>query len=90
MSVREVTMYRVECDAEGCTDSPQDASDYFAWAEAGTALDEAANADWYVGEFGELCWEHAPRCTCGVTIRDDDDSPNGLCEDCDEAAMADA
>lgn len=87
MSIREVMMYRVECDADGCKDSPQDESDFYAWADRSQALDEAANADWYVGEFGEFCFEHAPRCPCGIRIHGDPEDEDGLCEDCQEATV---
>lgn len=76
--------YRVE----GCTDSPQNECDYYAWTDAGAAFDQAIDAEWYVGEFGEFCFEHAPRChECGATLLDDD-SPDGLCEACvDETVL---
>lgn len=66
MSVKEVTFYRVECDAEGCTVSTEDMGDYAAWADPGAALDE-----W--GREGEarsfddgrtLCREHAQPYVC--------------------------
>ena len=88
--IREVTMYRVECDADGCDDSTSEHSDFFAWSEAGTALDTAVDAGWYVGEFGEFCCDHMPHCPCGAPISEDDDAPNGLCEDCDEEASVNA
>lgn len=83
MAVKEVTMYRVVCDEDGCEDST-----YFAWADPGTPLDEAREAGWYVGEFGELCDDHAPHCPCGAWITDDDDHIDGLCEDCQDEPEA--
>lgn len=85
MSLREVIMYRVECSSDGCDESPHDG--YYAWADVGVALDEASNADWYVGEFGEFCDTHAPRCICGARIYGDVDE-DGLCEDCQELLVA--
>ena len=85
--IREVTMYRVECDADGCDESPQEGSDYYAWLQPDVPLDEARDSGWYIGEFGEFCDDHVPRCPCGGWIRGDDDAPNGLCEDCDEALV---
>lgn len=81
-------MYRVVCDAEGCGESAQELSDYYAWADAGTALDEATNGDWYVGEFGQFCDDHAPRCVCGVQITGEPEDEDGLCEDCAEVVVS--
>jgi hypothetical protein len=91
MTLREVPMFRVECDDKSCDASPQDDSEFYAWVEASQASDEAQIAGWYVGEFGELCEEHAPRCVCGAIIRDDEDAAlDGLCEDCSDATPGDA
>lgn len=60
MSIREVTMYRVECDWPGCTASPQDDSEYFAWSNKGDAEEYATDANWRVGRAGmcHYCPEH--------------------------------
>ncbi len=57
-----VPMYRVVCDAKDCKTSAQDAGEYVAWREAGTALDEAMESDWWSSEDGkrQLCSVHAP------------------------------
>lgn len=74
--IREVTMYRVECDHDGCDDSPQDGTDFFAYTEPQMALDDASNGDWYQGESGAVfCREHAPRCAdddCNLILTDDE------------------
>jgi hypothetical protein len=74
--IREVTMYRVECDHEDCAVSPQDETDYYAWADADQALDELNDCwDWYrVGDV-HLCGIHAPSCAdegCDVQIFNDE------------------
>ena len=71
--IREVIMYRVECSADGCDDSPQENGDYYAWADTGTAHDEAVNGDWFVHDDEHLCPEHAPKCAsddCALTLND--------------------
>jgi hypothetical protein len=85
--IREVTMYRVVCDEDGCEESPQQ-DEYYAWLQRDVALDEATNGYWYVGEFGEFCEEHAPRCVCGLPIRGEPEDEDGLCEDCTDEAEA--
>lgn len=85
MSLVEVTMYRVECDE--CDASPQDDSDYFAWASPEQPLEEAVECDYYVvNRAGKplvvLCPEHAPRCAspaCALRLRDDEHGDR--CED---------
>lgn len=68
MAVAEVTMYRIVCDHEGCTNSPQDGGEYYAYADQDAPLAEAEDADWYIvhgkTEAGE--WEQA---TEGVNTR---------------------
>ena len=44
MSVQEVTMYRIRCDR--CAACAQDKGDFYAWADAEQAWDDAANGDW--------------------------------------------
>lgn len=48
MAVVEVTMYRIVCDHEGCTNSPQDGGEYYAYADADGAFAEADDSDWYI------------------------------------------
>lgn len=64
MSLLAVTMYRVVCDEPGCNASPQDQSDYFAWADSGTPYDDAAGADWTIRPNFDLCPEHGHRTVC--------------------------
>lgn len=47
MTVQPVTMYRVICDWPDCRRSPQDESEYYAWADTDQAIDEADNSDWW-------------------------------------------
>jgi hypothetical protein len=78
-------MYRIACDSPGCSASPSDTSDYYCWADAGQALDEATDLDWYITRDRQFCWNHAPKCSadgCRVTLRDDEWGDR--CEDCDE------
>ena len=58
--IHEVPMYRAVCDAEGCEASPQDESDFFAWAHPESALDDAVDACWYIEGDRLLCPDHAP------------------------------
>lgn len=60
--IREVTMYRVECDEPACDESPHE--EHYAWLQDGVALDEAVNADWTVRPGLHLCPEHAGRTVC--------------------------
>lgn len=82
MTLREVTMYRVECDAPDCGESAQEDSEFYAWLQPDVAEDDATNAGWYVGEFGHFCYEHAPRCAeCPGRV--DDSDRDGICADCE-------
>ena len=83
MSLEEVTMYRVVCDADGCSVSAQDDTDYAGWSDPATAIEVAHDADWYVGEFGYLCREHAPYCPHGCQMGCDADADD-YCGDCDD------
>jgi hypothetical protein len=61
--IREVTMYRVECDHVGCSESPQDDGDVWAWADPDTAMDEALDdLWWYRDDTRILCRDHWPVC----------------------------
>jgi hypothetical protein len=67
--ITEVTMYRVVCDKDGCGESAQDDGEYYAFLDAGQAIDEAVSADWYVvteedGTQTILCDDHRPKCGC--------------------------
>ena len=53
MSVKEVTMYRVECD--GCGKGNDANSTFFAWADEEAALFEAAESEWLVNDDGQWC-----------------------------------
>jgi len=64
MSVKTVTMYRVQCDEPGCEDSPQEGGDYYAWADHGAAYDEAMGGDWTIRDGLDLCPEHGRRTVC--------------------------
>ena len=72
--IREVTYYRVVCDASDCKASPQDDSDYTAWASPDGALDDMHDCeDWYTDGSQHLCDEHAPICAkpdCQVKLSD--------------------
>lgn len=48
MSVKTIPMYRVQCDAPGCDASPQEFSDYYAWADSGSAYDDALSGGWTI------------------------------------------
>lgn len=71
--IREVTMYRIVCDRDGCDNSPQ-SEEYYAWLDVDIALDELNDRyDWYTAGDVHLCREHAPRCPaegCGVALHD--------------------
>lgn len=95
MAVQEVTMYRVICDTDGCDKSPNDDTEYYAWAEKQQAIDEAGYANWWREDDGRVfCDQHQPRCSrcSGYLFQDDaqpDDNGGLLCEDCqpdDQAA----
>ena len=45
MSIREVTMYQIECDAPGCTVNTKDSDEYWAWVDQGQAEDDWENGD---------------------------------------------
>ena len=63
MAVEEVTMYRVVCDAPGCGVSAQEESEFYAWAHAESAIDEAMNDGWDTEGEQDFCEEHArPKC----------------------------
>lgn len=63
MAIEEVTMYRVVCDAPGCGLSAQENGEFHAWADAGSAIDEAVDRDWDTQGEQDFCREHArPRC----------------------------
>ena len=81
--IETVQMYRVVCDNEGCGASPQDGGDYWAWVDPGSALDDATNSDWYVGDGdNHLCRLHAPRCSApGCDIALVDAEFGAFCED---------
>lgn len=64
MSTQTATMYRVVCDAPDCDSSPQDGGDYYAWADAGAAYDEAIGGDWVIRPGLDLCPEHGHRTVC--------------------------
>lgn len=40
MTVRAVTYYLVDCDADGCKTTTGDLGDYSAWGDPGDALDQ--------------------------------------------------
>jgi hypothetical protein len=60
VSIREVTMYRVECDWPDCGASAQDDSEYFAWSDKDDAVQYAVDADWRVSRHGvcHYCPDH--------------------------------
>lgn len=69
MSFKEVTMYRVECDHEGCPRSAQDESDYAGWSDQSEAEEEAIEADWFCGNGVHYCYDHRPCCPdCGTEM----------------------
>jgi hypothetical protein len=70
--IREVTMYRVECDHDGCDTSPQDESDYYAWGDAGFAVDSAIDHGWTIRKGLHLCPDHGHRTVC---MGDDEECP---------------
>jgi hypothetical protein len=63
MSVKAVTYYTVECDAEGCTTALGDlGGDYAAWADDGSAIEDWTNSDGLILDDGDgecLCPKHA-------------------------------
>lgn len=82
MSVREVTMYKVVCDAAGCTYETNDFSDFAAWGNEGAAEDEWRDSDHQVTDDGKhFCDNHrvAECCNCGssVVVVNDDPPTNG-------------
>lgn len=88
MAYQEVTMYRLVCDADDCTASPQDDSDYWAWGSKEGAASDAEDCGWWLDDDGRhLCDEHRPTCSaCGGGLYQDRTEPDGkggrLCEDC--------
>lgn len=84
MTLREVTMYRIVCDKDGCEASPADVSDYSAWSDKEGAEEELRESfySWYSGVRGHYCPDHLPRCIrndCPHELTDDDFGV--LCED---------
>lgn len=82
MTLASKPFYWVECDAPACGAKSTEGGDYDAWADSGTALDDAQASDWWVDQKGDgraFCEEHAPRCdqilddgsTCGLTLEED-------------------
>ena len=57
MMIESVTMYKVNCD--GCGESAEEGSDYFAWADASQAVDQAINGDWLETDDGK---HYCPNC----------------------------
>lgn len=61
--IREVTMYRVDCDGPGCDANAQDDGDYYAWLVPAAAEREALEYDWTLNVMGKhLC----PDCAAKV------------------------
>lgn len=53
MGMREITMYTLDCDwqwPEQCPSNAQKNSDFAAWADPGSARDDAMYADWHLFE----------------------------------------
>lgn len=57
-------MYRVVCDHEGCTASPQEDSDYYAWSDVTGAEETAVESGWRVADGKHWCVQHYPP-ACG-------------------------
>lgn len=72
MSIKTVEMYRLVCDEPGCEASPQDGGDYFAWADRGSAYDDAAYGFWTIRPNLDLCPDHGSRTVC---MGDDEQCP---------------
>lgn len=58
--IESVTMYRLICDWPGCEESAQEGGDYYAWSDAGAAVDEASGAGWREGCDGSWFCEAHP------------------------------
>jgi len=67
VSLEQVPMWRVVCDR--CGESAQQ-DEFYAWADHGSAIDEATGHDWLVNDKGEWC----PDCT--IEGPDGEDIPN--------------
>jgi hypothetical protein len=65
MAIIEVTMYRLVCDR--CGKSAQDASDYYAWADKDSAVNDAECDDWLLRDDGDWCQD----CTVDDEERDE-------------------
>lgn len=77
----QVTMYKVVCDAAGCTFQTSDiSSEYEAWSDAGHAEDEWRDSDNQATEDGKhFCEKHGVPvcCHCGSTKVVINDEPDG-------------
>lgn len=85
MGIEEVTMYRIVCDGDECKASPQDDSDYYAWASVDGAELDADGADWFKSEDGSIhyCPDHQPKCVkCDSRLYSDEHGDK--CDDCAE------
>lgn len=86
MSIKAVTYWEVHCDREGCGARLE--TDYTAWGDQGSALEEASDADWDVEDDGSeaYCRDHGrPYCIgCGRHASDlvTDESGDHWCEGC--------
>lgn len=81
MSIREVTMYKVVCDAAGCKVETNDHSDFAAWSEPDGAAADWNDADQQTTDDGKhFCDEHRVPTCCGcdsAIVVVNDDPPNG-------------
>lgn len=64
MSVETVEMFRVRCD--GCGTYAEADTDFYAWADADQAVDQAREGTWLVTDLGHWC----PGCTTWDEERD--------------------
>ncbi len=82
--IQEVTMYRVVCDEPGCEVPAQDETDYYAWADPGSAVDGAMDGEWIVRDGLHLCPEHGSRKVC---MGDDEQCPRRDVTEADDGWM---
>lgn len=86
MSIKEVTMYQVCCDADDCAECTGSNGDgYVAWADAGQAVDDWNDASGVTTADGtHLCFKHSGRVCleCGHEGDPGFISEHDMCENC--------
>ena len=84
MTLKSAPYYWVECDVCGVSANAE--TDYAAWADKGTAYDEAVNADWVTDlDDKDYCWTCSPypMCAeCGQKTAQTEWDDETFCDEC--------